>query len=76
MRDMARKGRGNAQTHPELLPRGAAHHNAKLTEDQVRDIRALYATGQWRQRVLSDTFGVSQASIEAILKRKTWQHVD
>lgn len=30
--------------------RGAAHHNAKLTDDQVKAMRVIYAT--WKERGL------------------------
>lgn len=53
------------------LPRGANHHNARLTEDDIRQIRASGET----LAVLADRYGVSQATLSAIRRLKTWRHV-
>ena len=50
---------------------GTKHHQAKLTEDDVREIRAANATG----RSLAEIYGVSQVAIHLIRTRKTWKHV-
>ncbi len=46
---------------------------AKLTEDNVREIRACYSyeTGQ----SLADKFGVTQAAISNIQHHRCWKHV-
>jgi len=54
---------------------GAAHWNAKLTEDQVREIRRLYATENFTQQELALKFGVSRRMVSDIVRRKTWKHV-
>lgn len=52
---------------------GERCHLAKLTEDDVRAIRAAYPAV--KQVVLAARYGVSQPVISAILLRKTWKHI-
>ena len=62
MRDMHARGRQvNAQR------RGAAHGNAKLTDEQVQAIRA--ATG--RQKDIGEAFGVTQVYVSRIRRMKS-----
>lgn len=53
---------------------GERHHRAKLTESDVRRIRALRAAGA-KLRALAEIFGVTDATISSIAKRQTWRHV-
>jgi len=55
--------------------KGTANGNAKLTEDQVREIRRLYATGEFSLQELALQFGLSKGEIWRIVRRKTWKHV-
>lgn len=48
---------------------------AKLTADQVRQIRAKYIPGKVRQVDLGAEFGVSQRMISLIVRNEKWQHV-
>jgi NUMOD4 motif/HNH endonuclease len=50
---------------------GEDHPRAKLTDKQVREIRAASAT----HRELAQRYGVSQVAIHLIRARKTWKHV-
>ena len=59
----------------EKMAKGIAHGRAKLTEDNVREIRRLYATGEFSYRELGLRFGVSDRAIYMIVQRKTWKHV-
>lgn len=54
--------------------RGVAHPRAKLTENDVRLIRALGAEGM-THRGLAAKFEVSKRAIEAVLARQSWRHV-
>lgn len=54
------------------MAHGERHGSAKLTADQIIDIRA--ASGI-TQRELAAKYGVGQMTINAILRRKTWTHV-
>ena len=62
-RDMVERGRS---------AKGEDHSQVKLTEKQVLDIRAKYATGKYSQRKLAKEFNVSQGVISQITSRKTW----
>ena len=63
-RDRATKGR-NADK------RGEKHHLAKITEEDVRAIRA--ATGT--QAAIAAQYGVNQAAVSMIRSGKRWGHV-
>ncbi|MBR0913127.1 HNH endonuclease [Bradyrhizobium japonicum] len=63
--DKARHGR-------RVIPKNFT--NAKLTRDQVREIRDLY--GKLTQVQLAQMFGVSQVTISNIVIRKTWTDLE
>lgn len=76
-RDMASKGRGRAgYCPPERKARGEANAAAKLTEAQVREIRAKYKPRVVSQQALADEYGMSQTIVSAIVRRKLWAHLD
>ena len=54
--------------------RGEQHHQAKLTEGDVRDIRCLAV--QQSVRKLADKYGVSPGCISGIVYRHNWKHVE
>jgi len=58
-----------------LNAHGEAHGCSRLTRQQVRQIRQLYATGDYLQRDLGDMFGVHQAHIGDIVRGDRWKHV-
>ena len=64
--DMVTKGRQS---------KGEKNGKARLTEDNVREIRRRLAAGE-KNKDLSVEFGVSTPSISKIAKRKTWRHVE
>lgn len=59
--------------------KGERVNRAKLTEDDVRQIRAAHvprsAGGYGSVRDLARQFGVDASNIHNILQRKTWRHV-
>jgi hypothetical protein len=55
--------------------RGVTHGRAKLTEDNVREIRRLFAGGKARKE-LAAQFGVSTTNITFIVTRKLWPHIE
>jgi hypothetical protein len=57
---------------PRLI--GEAHHQARLTESDVRAIRSAYATGAGL-RPLGRRFGVTHRTISLIVQGDTWAHV-
>lgn len=54
--------------------RGENSGKAKLTEQQVRDIRMLLAKG-YSQRKIAKFFGVSRGPIDRIHRNLGWRHV-
>jgi hypothetical protein len=67
--DALRKGRwatGSRQgshTHPEKYAKGAEHANAKLTADQVREIRRRYTSERGCGARLAREYGVSSTVV-------------
>lgn len=55
--------------------KGEAHSQVKLTANQVREIRRLYASKDHSQYNLAKLFGVHRSTIEHIVTRRTWKHV-
>ena len=51
---------------------GERHHNARLTWDQVDEIRWLNASGEWTHQNLADKFGISRRTITHIVNNKRW----
>jgi hypothetical protein len=47
----------------------------KLSPSQVAEVRALHATGRYRQRDLAERFSVHRATISYLVNRKTWKEV-
>ena len=58
-----------------IVKHGSQNHNAKLTEQQVLEIRRQYAKGSLTQRILAKKFNVCQRTIQCIVNRSTWTHI-
>lgn len=54
---------------------GELNGSARLTEAQVREIRALYVPWKYGSHKLAKQFGVTKAAIRCILAGKTWGHI-
>jgi len=52
--------------------RGETHGMRKLTENQVREIRA---DAHLSRRVLAQRYGVAVRTIESVIRREHWRHV-
>lgn len=79
-RDMVSRHRQNRGSDHWTVrnPEGVQGENnsaAKLTVQQVSEIRRRYATGGVTQVALAEQFGVDQAHISSIVRRKAWAHV-
>jgi hypothetical protein len=57
------------------VARGEKSGASRLTEDQVREIRTLYAPNKYGLKRLGKQFGVAVDTIRAIVTRRTWAHV-
>jgi hypothetical protein len=55
--------------------RGEGHHLAKITADDVREIRRRYALGEKRD-ALGAAYGISGQAASMIARRKRWASVD
>lgn len=53
---------------------GERHHSAKLTEDDIRAIRALYASGL-TYGAIGQRYGVTGENVGQIIRRRSWRHV-
>ena len=56
-------------------PLGETNGQAKLTNEKVKLIRELNATGDYTKQQLSDQFGVAQSVIYDVIARRRWKHV-
>ncbi len=54
---------------------GEKHGMAKLTNNQVSNIREMYNTGKFTQWELAKTFGVYQGAIYSIINYITWKNI-
>lgn len=54
--------------------KGEAHPQAKLTSEQVLQIRKLYAQG-FSTNVIAKSFGVSKRNVKSIVLHQTWTHL-
>lgn len=55
---------------------GEQNLNNVLTNKEVKQIRNLYALGNYSQATLAKMFAVSRVNISLIVRRKRWSHVD
>lgn len=75
----------NYDTDRPYLPRGSKHHNAKITEDDVRLIieldrerrRAKEKLDSLSQRAIAEKFGISKQRVWEIVNSRdgAWGHV-
>ncbi len=56
--------------------KGGQHGRAKLTEEQVREIRRRYVQGRISQEALGKEYGVHQTQIGQIVRREKWADLD
>lgn len=54
---------------------GTLHPRSKITEEQVREIRALYASGGYTHRKLGRCFGLDHSTVGDILRGEHWASV-
>lgn len=54
--------------------RGERNNHSRLTADDVRAIRAIYPSQSLGE--LAGMFGVTKQAISAIVKNKTWCHIN
>lgn len=55
--------------------RGTNNPRSKLTENDVRTIRATYRAGGITMRALGQRYGISKTAVQHIMNGKLWSHV-
>jgi len=60
----------------ERQARGEKNSHAILTSEQVKEIRAIYAKEDVSFAQLGRMFGVSYQTIQGIITRRIWKHID
>jgi hypothetical protein len=68
--DKMRKGRHRTNPH-----KGEDHRSAKLTQEQVLEVRRRFAVGGISKAALGREYGVTQTTIDHIILRATWRHL-
>jgi len=56
-------------------PHGETHGASKITEEQVREIRALSEQGQLSQGEIGQKYGLSKWQVSNIVRKLQWGHV-
>lgn len=52
--------------------RGENHHNSKLTEKQIQEIRSKYVPRKYTQKMLAKEYDISEITVRKIISRKLW----
>lgn len=60
---------------PDRRPKGTGHWKARLTEDDVREIRAAYTGKRGELTILAKKFQVRAQTIQRIITRRLWKHI-
>lgn len=62
--------------HPEWVSQGEKNGTAKLTAAQVKEMRQLYATGQYIYDDLALIYGINRGACHAAVTKITWKHLE
>jgi len=76
-RDMCDKGRhvpGGTHCGPGNYERGEGHHNARLTAEQVVELRRRFDAGEHPSALAVD-FGICQTYAYKVATRRAWRHL-
>lgn len=71
MQDMYEKNRNRSK---DTYKSGAEHCNAKLTSEDVIDIRRLYKAGEYSSYELGDKYDVHRTTINRIIREEIYKH--
>ena len=55
---------------------GEEANGSKLTPEEVIEIRVLWELREFKQVELAEKFGVDNSTINDIIRRKQWKHID
>lgn len=56
--------------------RGNGNGCAKISEDDVREIRRLFESGEKSKKLIAEQFNMDYSTIAKIIARKLWKHVE
>lgn len=73
--DMVFRGRAVRVTGDAVANKGSVNGRAKLTEEQVKEIRLKYSAGGVTYKSLAKEYSVSYGLIGFIIQRRNWRHV-
>lgn len=73
--DMVTKGRVSHVGCSKNPSKGEAHGRAKLTNQDVLEIRRLYGTGKFTKIGLARLFRVGRHQVYGIISHKYWSHI-
>lgn len=57
------------------MKQGENHHNCKLGNDDILDIRGAYNIGCFTQNEIAEAYNVDQGLISKIINQKAWVHL-
>lgn len=66
---------GISRDYPERYARGIGQWKARLTDDLVREIRILHASGIMTQAEIARKLMVGKATVNHVVCGRTWTHV-
>ena len=72
---MSRTKRYNFYGNWITVKRGEQHHNAKLTEQEVREMRTKYLKGGYTHRSIAKEYNISASQASKILLGMRWTHI-
>ncbi len=73
--DTLENNRNDIRTTGKGYAAGIRNHYAKLSDDDVREVRRLRAKG-YQLRALAFMYKTSVPNIHAIISRRSWKHLD
>ena len=66
---------GGGGTPMHIAKKGAAHHSSVLTDEQAREIYELVLMGEFTQKEIAETYGVSKQTVTDIIQGKTYRNL-
>ena len=57
-------------------PTGRTDNRAKLTKQDVLELRRLYRGGEWTVQRLAERYGISRSAVCAAARGLSWSHVE
>ena len=70
------KNNGADSSRHGVMPHGEQHRDAKLSEQDVREIRFKHLPRKYTREMLAQEYGVSYSTVHHILGGRTWKYLD